>query len=98
MNVIICLTKSVMFNCVLPLTGKYLVKKSMCSAFNAITIAGIMMSPTNDCMPSFAARAMQGFVDEVGCNSDQKWFDEIADGAYRMADAMLKVREETDPE
>ena len=42
----------------------------------------------------FAARAMQGFVDEVGCNSDQKWFDEIAEGAYKVADAMLKAREE----
>ena len=41
----------------------------------------------------FAARAMQGFVDEVGCNSDQKWFDEIAEGAYKVADAMLKARE-----
>lgn len=41
----------------------------------------------------FAARAMQGFLDEVGCNSDQKWFDEIAEGAYKVADAMLKARE-----
>ena len=41
----------------------------------------------------FATRAMQGFVDEVGCNSDQKWFDEIAEGAYKVADAMLKARE-----
>ena len=41
----------------------------------------------------FAARAMQGFVDEVGCNSDQKWFDEIAEGAYKVADAMLRERE-----
>ena len=42
----------------------------------------------------FAAKAMQNFLSTVGWNSDQKWFDEIAVGAYRMADAMLKAREE----
>jgi len=41
----------------------------------------------------FAAKAMQNFLSTVGWNSDQKWFDEIAVGAYRMADAMLKARE-----
>ena len=40
----------------------------------------------------FAAKAMQAFLDQVGWKSDQKWFDEIADGAYKMADAMLKAR------
>ena len=42
----------------------------------------------------FAAKAMQTFLDSVGWNSDQKWFDEIAEGAYKMADAMLKAREQ----
>lgn len=42
----------------------------------------------------FAAKAMQAFVNGVGCKSDQQWFDEIAQGAYRVADAMLKVREQ----
>jgi hypothetical protein len=42
----------------------------------------------------FAAKAMQNFLSTVGWNSDQKWFDEIAVGAYRMADAMLKARQE----
>jgi hypothetical protein len=41
----------------------------------------------------FAAKAMQNFLSTIGWNSDQKWFDEIAVGAYRMADAMLKARE-----
>jgi hypothetical protein len=40
----------------------------------------------------FAAKAMQAFLDQVGWKSDQKWFDEIAEGAYRQADAMLKAR------
>jgi hypothetical protein len=40
----------------------------------------------------FAAKAMQNFLSTVGWNSDQKWFDEIAVGSYRMADAMLKAR------
>ena len=40
----------------------------------------------------FAAKAMQAFLDQVGWKSDQKWFDEIAEGAYRQADAMMKAR------
>lgn len=42
----------------------------------------------------FAAKAMQNFLSTIGWNSDQKWFDEIAVGSYRMADAMMKAREE----
>ena len=42
----------------------------------------------------FASKAMQSFTKEVGWKSDQKWFDEIAEGAYRQADAMLKARGE----
>ena len=42
----------------------------------------------------FAAKAMQTFLDSVGWKSDQKWFDEIAEGAYKTADAMLKAREQ----
>lgn len=44
----------------------------------------------------FAAQAMQSFTNEVGWKSDQKWFDEIAEGAYRQADAMMKAREQHD--
>ena len=42
----------------------------------------------------FAAKAMQEFLDEVGSQSDQAWFAQIAKNAYRMADAMLKARHE----
>ena len=41
----------------------------------------------------FAAGAMQNFADQIGSQSDQEWFDKVAQGAYRMADAMLKARE-----
>jgi hypothetical protein len=41
----------------------------------------------------FAAKAMQEFLDEVGSQSDQAWFDQIAKNAYRMADTMLKARQ-----
>jgi hypothetical protein len=41
----------------------------------------------------FAAKAMVGFNDRIGSQSEQNWFDDIAKGAYRMADAMLKARE-----
>ena len=42
----------------------------------------------------FAAKALQNFRDQIGSQSDQEWFDKVADGAYRMADAMLKAREQ----
>ena len=41
----------------------------------------------------FAARALQNFRDQIGSQSDQEWFDQVAEGAYRMADAMLKARQ-----
>jgi hypothetical protein len=41
----------------------------------------------------FAAKAMQEFLDEVGSQSDQAWFAQIAKNAYRMADTMMKARE-----
>ena len=40
----------------------------------------------------FAVLAMQNFADEIGPHSAQEWFEQIARGAYRMADAMLKER------
>lgn len=41
----------------------------------------------------FAAKAMQSFLDEVGSGSDQRFYKDIAIGAYQAADAMLKARE-----
>lgn len=41
----------------------------------------------------FAAKAMQNFRDQIGSQSDQEWFDLMAKGAYRVADAMMKARE-----
>jgi hypothetical protein len=41
----------------------------------------------------FAAKAMQSFLDEVGSESDQRFYKDIAIGAYQVADAMLKARE-----
>jgi hypothetical protein len=41
-----------------------------------------------------AAKAMQSFIANVGWKVDQKCFEEIAEGSYRMAYAMLKAREQ----
>ena len=41
----------------------------------------------------FAAKALQNFRDQIGSQSDQEWFDLMAKGAYRVADAMMKARE-----
>jgi hypothetical protein len=40
----------------------------------------------------FAAKALTNFRDQIGSQSDQEWFDIVAKGAYRIADAMLKAR------
>jgi hypothetical protein len=40
----------------------------------------------------FAAKAMQGIVSKE--KSHVSWVDEYAKNAYKMADAMLKAREE----
>lgn len=40
----------------------------------------------------FAAKAMQGFCSQA-CPTEQHHFDNIANDAYRMADAMLKAQE-----
>lgn len=42
----------------------------------------------------FAAKALQNFRDQIGSQSDQEWFDLMAEGAYRMADAMMKARDQ----
>jgi hypothetical protein len=41
----------------------------------------------------FAAKAMQSFLVDVGWNTDPELLDDIASGAYRQADAMLKARD-----
>jgi hypothetical protein len=40
----------------------------------------------------FAAKAMQAFTRNVGWRADQGVFEEIAQGTYRQADAMMKAR------
>ena len=42
----------------------------------------------------FAAKAMQSFLEEVASGSDQHFYKDIAVGSYRVADAMLKAREQ----
>jgi hypothetical protein len=54
---------------------------------------GMMINMGMTLRDYFAAKAMQEFLDEVGSQSDQAWFAQIAKNAYRMADAMMKARE-----
>ena len=42
----------------------------------------------------FAAKAMQSFLEEVASGSDQHFYKDIAIGSYRVADAMMKAREQ----
>jgi hypothetical protein len=41
----------------------------------------------------FAAKAIVGHLADGGWKCDQSHFDDVAKGAYRLADAMLKARE-----
>ena len=41
----------------------------------------------------FAATVIQGHFARHGWGSDQEHFEDVAQGAYRMADAMLAARE-----
>ena len=41
----------------------------------------------------FASKAMQTFAYGIGCLSDQSYFEDIAKGSYRLADAMLAERD-----
>jgi len=41
----------------------------------------------------FAAKAIEGHLCEGGWRCDQSHFDDVAKGAYRFADAMLKARQ-----
>ena len=40
----------------------------------------------------FAEGALKNFRDQIGSQSDQEWFDKAAEGAYRLADSMMKAR------
>lgn len=42
----------------------------------------------------FAAKAIVGHLADGGWKCDQSHFDDVAEGAYRLADAMLKAREQ----
>ena len=42
----------------------------------------------------FAAKAITGHLADGGWKCDQSHFDDVAKGAYRLADAMLKAREQ----
>ena len=40
----------------------------------------------------FAAKAIDGFLADGGWGGDLSYFEDVAEGAYKMADAMLKAR------
>ena len=63
------------------------------TAFPAQALGGLGYTTGMSLRDYFATGAMQNFADQIGSQSDQEWFDKVAEGAYRMADAMLKARE-----
>ena len=40
----------------------------------------------------FAGQAIDGFLADGGWGGDLSYFEDVAEGAYRLADAMMKAR------
>jgi hypothetical protein len=62
------------------------------TAFPAQAFGGLGYTTGMTLRDYFATGALQNFRDQIGSQSDQAWFDQMAQGAYKMADAMLKAR------
>jgi hypothetical protein len=41
----------------------------------------------------FAGQVIEGLLADGGWGGDLSYFEDVAEGAYRMADAMMKARE-----
>ena len=55
---------------------------------SVMTLSGGM-----DLRDYFAGQAIDGFLADGGWGGDLSYFEDVAEGAYRMADAMMKARE-----
>jgi hypothetical protein len=54
---------------------------------SVMTLSGGM-----DLRDYFAGQAIDGFLADGGWGGDLSYFEDVAEGAYKMADAMLKAR------
>lgn len=55
-------------------------------------IVGVKQSTGMELRDYFAGQAIDGLLAEGGWGGDLSYFEDVAEGAYRMADAMMKAR------
>ena len=56
-------------------------------------VIGMKQSNGMDLRDYFAGQVIEGLLADGGWGGDLSYFEDVAEGAYRMADAMMKARE-----
>jgi hypothetical protein len=56
-------------------------------------VVGVKQSTGMELRDYFAGQVIEGLLAEGGWGGDLSYFEDVAEGAYRMADAMMKSRE-----
>jgi hypothetical protein len=56
-------------------------------------VIGMKQSNGMDLRDYFAGQAIDGLLADGGWGGDLSYFEDVAVGAYRMADAMMKARD-----
>ena len=56
-------------------------------------VVGVKQSTGRELRDYFAGQVIEGLLADGGWGGDLSYFEDVAEGAYRMADAMIKARE-----
>lgn len=56
-------------------------------------VIGVKENSGMDLRDYFAGQVIEGLLADGGWGGDLSYFEDVAEGAYRMADAMMKARE-----
>jgi hypothetical protein len=56
-------------------------------------VIGMKQSNGMDLRDYFAGQAIDGFLADGGWGGDLSYFEDVAKGAYKMADAMMEARD-----
>ena len=56
-------------------------------------VVGVKQSTGMELRDYFAGQIVAGLLADGGWGGDLSYFEDVAEGAYRMADAMMKARE-----
>jgi hypothetical protein len=56
-------------------------------------VVGVKQSTGMELRDYFAGQVIEGLLADGGWGGDLSYFEDVAEGAYRMADAMMKARE-----